>query len=136
MFIASDPSRVREVGKRMSRATARRILVPTWAPSYMLKLRCLSTRDRGTSAPRPRPRRERPTSWQDGPDAPQSTANDQFPTIAPRPSQPERDLRGHRQDSGADHLRQLGTGRPFAEGNRARGAARPVTKLLAGGGPR
>src|SRR4029077_3995393 len=99
MFIASDPSRVREVGKRMSRATARRILVPTWAPSYMLKLRCLSTSEPRTNSLRPRPRRERPTSWQDGLDAPESTANDRFPTIAPRPAQPERDLRGHRQDS-------------------------------------
>ena len=41
--MASDPSSVREVGKRMSRAAARRILVPTWVPSYKLKLRCLST---------------------------------------------------------------------------------------------
>ena len=31
----------------MSRAAARRILVPTWVPSYMLKLRCLSTNTYG-----------------------------------------------------------------------------------------
>jgi hypothetical protein len=41
--MASEPSSVREVGNRMSRAAALRILVPTWVPSYMLKLRCLST---------------------------------------------------------------------------------------------
>src|ERR1700694_6241507 len=40
--MASDPSSVCEVGNLMSRAVARRILVPTWVLSYMLKLRCLS----------------------------------------------------------------------------------------------
>src|SRR5260370_13486559 len=155
--MASDPSSVREVGNRMSRAAALRILVPTWVPSYMLKLRCLSTSTCGEPSNWVQWGLEPPTSWQKGRHGRQSSPHDRASTSAPNaegtqpaaraqrdppaqrytPAQryaPAQRYGGRdRQDPRAHRLRQLGARRPPAQGERARGAARALPQLAARG---